>query len=1413
MICSLALASGAAAAIDPAIDQTVWRMLYGLTDAQVNDPIWLAQDSDGDGLTNGAELMAGTNPLAANSSLRISSVTASGTNAAVTFPSVSGKLYQVEYTTNLQAPASWSGFQPVVQVMGNGLSQTLTAPKIPNAFYRVTVQNVDTDGDGVSDWAEIVTGFDPNNTHSDGAPIDDHTALTTQLAVENIVTAVATDPVTTQPPDANTAPASNGSITITRGGNLHFSSITVPLVRSGTAVEGTDYLLAPTSVTLLPRVGSVKVPIVPLANPARQSNATATLQVQPGGGYTVGAASSASVVIYPAGVANGTGLTGYYYNSTSTAINAGYSPNLFLPANLRLTRNDPTIDFIWNNVSPGPGVNATYYTVRWLGQVQPQYSGTYYFVTKTNDGVKLWVNGQLLVDKWIQQGATEWTGAIDLRAGVLYDLKMEYFQATGNGEAHLSWYGEDQVKQIIPMQRLYPATGPVAPPSITSALSAFGFVGQPFSFAVTASNAANTATTFALGTNSGPLPPGLTLNASTGVISGTPTAVGDYQVALVATNAYGIGSSVLDIQILNPGSAVTREVWTSGVTGPAISDIPVNTPPAIDNSLVTLEDNTSYPDNTAKRLRGYFTAPATGNYYFWLAASNNAELWISNDSEPVNKVRRAWVTAPGTGPEIWDAQPSQKSPWLALVAGRRYYYEVLHNHGSGTATDNLAVAWFLDPTGTTANPIANNTGVVPGYVLGRFDYPTASTQTGTLYATNMAPQGVASTTAVGSANLRLNSANTQAILHFQYSGLSSPRTGYHIHSEAFGTNPSQIIFDIDEIDRFHPELRTAEGGYVWNIEAVGTLSAADIISVIQQGKAYINIHSVNYPAGEIRGNFGLVRGSQTPPVLQPDPGYDPAEAATDAGAARFLNQATFGASPSDIAYVKANGYITWLDKQLTLPASHLVPEVLANVVSDPNRPYPSTLMFNAWWKKSINAPDQLRQRVAFALSELLVVSDTGPLNDNGRALSSSYDTLLDAAFLNFREILKRATLTPAMGIYLDMRGNQKGNLSTGLHPNENYAREIMQLFSLGLNRLWPDGTLVLDSQGGLVPTYDQKVVEGAARVFTGWNYAQALQGNGRLPTNFSPPANYFDPMVLVPTKHELGAKQLLDNVVRPAARGYSLTGAPTPGSEADPAQVAFDTYCLDDFEKALDSMFNDASVGPFVCRQLIQRLVSSNPTPAYLHRVVQKFEDNGTPQHVRGDMPAVLRAILLDGEARSTSLSAPVTNVAGKQREPLLRLTGPARAFPVVTTTGTYSQNGGTTLSITTSTPHLLAAGNAVFLDFTGNTPIPYNNPTTQNYSVLTTPAPTTFTFSVNATGILSTTYTQPINSNIITVNTGGPGVIGAKVYLTFATGGAPSGLYSVSGLPDATHFTVTTAEDPATVPAYAGTVFVMRVA
>ena len=1113
----------------------------------------------------------------------------------------------------------------------------------------------------------------------------------------------------------------------------------------------------------------------------------------PGGGYTVGAAHSASAVINPAGNTTGTGLTGTYFNSTSSQVYT-YGPNLFsgTPA---LTRIDPGLDFAWNSGSPGTGVNATYFTVRWQGQVQPQYSETYTFDVLADDGFKLWVNGQLLIDSWAYIG-TDRLANITLQAGVLYDIQIDYYQGTGNDLMHLYWYSNSQPKQVIPATRLYPLASTPAPPAITSAPTALGFVGQPFTFAVTTSYSGGAPGGVTLGAGSGPLPPGLTLNSRNGVISGTPTTAGDYQVALAATNSFGTGAGVLDIQILNPGSGVTRELWNN-LPNANISALPLTaTPNGIDTNLTTLEDNTgTYGANTGERLRGYFTAPVTGNYYFWLAASNNAELWIADDAEPVNLVRRAWVTAPGTGTESWNdaGQTHQRTPWLALVAGQSYYYEVLHNTGSSPASSNVAVAWLQDPVGTAASP--GSSAVVPGYVLGQYNYPTATAAAGTLYITNLSPQGTSVSSATGSANLRLLPGNAQAILHFNYGGLSSPRTAYHLHIAPDQSGSGPIVFDLDDVDKFHPEDKTADGGYIWNIVASGAYSAAQIVSAIQGGTIYFNVHTVNFPNGEIRGFLTLVNGSQTPPVAVADPGFTD-DSGTDAGASRFLNQAAYGAAPVDMQAVQGSGYAAWITNQMSLPATHILPDVQGQIAASPNTNLSGGMVDNAWWRASINAPDQLRQRVAFALSEIMVVSDTNStLGNTPQALASYYDLLSDHAFGNFRDLLEAATLHPTMGYWLNMQGNQKGNLSTGYHPNENYAREVMQLFSIGLNRLWPDGSVVLDSSGNLVPTYTQgTITNGFARVFTGWTWHQALQASGQLPTNFYPAVDWYDPMVMVKNYHELGTKTLLDNVVLPGATGYNPPANATGGSQADTTTTAYDAFCQADLEAGLDNIFYHPNVGPYVCRQLIQRLVESNPSPAYLLRVVSKFNDDGTSAHVRGNLTAVINAILLDGEARNASAALASTS-AGKQREPLLRIAAPGRTFLASANSGTYSQSGTAVTTITTTATHHFSGGDNVWLDFspndTGTPPVaPANNPTTGGYSVLSSPAPTATTFAVNASSLASVTCSEAANTTTLTVNTTGPAV-GEEVYLKFLTGGFTDGIYTVASVPTASSFTV----------------------
>jgi uncharacterized protein (DUF1800 family) len=418
-------------------------------------------------------------------------------------------------------------------------------------------------------------------------------------------------------------------------------------------------------------------------------------------------------------------------------------------------------------------------------------------------------------------------------------------------------------------------------------------------------------------------------------------------------------------------------------------------------------------------------------------------------------------------------------------------------------------------------------------------------------------------------------------------------------------------------------------------EPTGLLTVAEIVDAIKTGRTYINIHSSNHPDGEIRGQYFVATGSQTFEPPDPPPAL-PSGPPTATDAARFLTQATFGPTEETIAELQAMGFDAWLNQQFNMPAT-LTTTLLHERAGD-GEVIAADQFSEAWWNRSLTAPDQLRQRVAFALSEILVVSfNDGALQERPLAISNYYDLLLKDAFKNYRTILEDVTLNPAMGVYLDMQGNGKATLTT--NPNENYAREVLQLFSVGVYKLHPDGTLQLDSEGLPIATYDQAVIEGFARVFTGWNWHQTGQ------TWPNPPQDYINPMTLVTAQHEPGTKLLMDGVVLPASQGGTK-----------------------DLADALNHIFKHPNTGPFISKQLIQRLVTSNPSPAYVYRVAQKFENNG--QGVRGDMKAVVRAILTDYEARSTTV---VSNQGfGKLREPLLRATAMIRAFRPTSQTGYF---------------------------------------------------------------------------------------------------------------------------------------------
>jgi uncharacterized protein (DUF1800 family) len=364
----------------------------------------------------------------------------------------------------------------------------------------------------------------------------------------------------------------------------------------------------------------------------------------------------------------------------------------------------------------------------------------------------------------------------------------------------------------------------------------------------------------------------------------------------------------------------------------------------------------------------------------------------------------------------------------------------------------------------------------------------------------------------------------------------------------------------------------------------------------------------------------------------------PLDAATR-DAARFLTQATFGIrSPAEIDALKARGYESWLAEQFSLGASSHVQYVQGRVAAgekaDEERAY------EAIWQQWLTESGQLRARMAFALSEIVVISNIAP-DLNTWAMASYMDLLNRNAFGNYRQLLEEVTLHPAMGYYLNMIGSKKADPAKGTHPNENYAREIMQLFSIGLVKLNPDGSRQLDAQGQPIPTYDEAVVKALAAAFTGWNFA----GNDNTkPAVFDPAKeNWLDPMIAWEMHHDTGAKTLFNGIVLPAGQNARK-----------------------DLTDALDAIFNHPNVGPFIGRQLIQRFVTSNPSPAYIARVAAAFANNGSG--VRGDLRATLRAVLLDPEARSVDLAAGPT--WGKQREPVIRFANYLRALGATSTSG-----------------------------------------------------------------------------------------------------------------------------------------------
>ena len=301
-----------------------------------------------------------------------------------------------------------------------------------------------------------------------------------------------------------------------------------------------------------------------------------------------------------------------------------------------------------------------------------------------------------------------------------------------------------------------------------------------------------------------------------------------------------------------------------------------------------------------------------------------------------------------------------------------------------------------------------------------------------------------------------------------------------------------------------------------------------------------------------------------PPINNPPP---PDVSINTKAAAKFLTQSSFGTTSEDIDSLSSMGYEAWLDQQFSLP----VTTHLSYIEQLPT--YNAREHIAAWLARSSHADDQLRQRVAFGLSELWVVSIHGvdfPTADSAfRGLTNYYDILLKHSFGNYRNLMQEVTLNPVMGEYLSMKGNQKADLANNIRPDENFAREMMQLFTIGLHELNMDGTQKLDSSGLPIPTYTQETIEEMARVFTGWhfgNVVEVISGQDEYP-------DFVIPMIAIEDRHDRGEKTVVTGAVIPAEQSAEQ-----------------------DIQQILDIVFNHPNVAPFVSKQLIQKLVTSNPS-------------------------------------------------------------------------------------------------------------------------------------------------------------------------------------------------------------------------
>ncbi len=674
---------------------------------------------------------------------------------------------------------------------------------------------------------------------------------------------------------------------------------------------------------------------------------------------------------------------------------------------------------------------------------------------------------------------------------------------------------------------------------------------------------------------------------------------GKYTFKLTVTDGAHIVSDTMKVTIAaalaEDAGSVLVDAYNEVSGGWAINlkDVIETTAPSERFRINSMEAPYMTGDRFGWVVRGYLLPPASGVYRFNIAGDNWAEAFLSSDDTPENKSLLC-LAPEWTYQYEWDKHPEyQLSRPVVLRKGRRYYIEVRFKEHSGA--DHFSLAWL--------RPRHEAYEVIQGAYLAPY-----------LVSADLPPV----ITLEGEPELELTVGSE--FVDAGFSALSG--TGLDLTSQV----------------RVEGTVDTS---------VAGTYYLRYFVADEHGTEAQVATRTVTVSIPEQTSATYLAdQGSTHAPATWTEPD----NVISDFEASRFLIQSSFGPTESEIDRVQDLGYEGWIDAEISKPASLHLAELdrfatfragLSQIATDTRQGMtsfehmPEEMMMadishddriHSWWTYAIDGDDQLRQRVAFALSEIIVISDYNPVLERyPRGVTNFYDLLVKGAFGNFRDLLEEVTLNPMMGYYLTMLRSDKAS------PDENYAREIMQLFTIGLEELNLDGTKKLDADGNRQSTYKQSDVSELARAFTGWTFNES--------TAFAyshGPIDSMNNMMPFNEYHDTGEKHIIGGAVIPAGQ--------TPQQ---------------DLEQALDVLFNHPNVGPFLARRLIQRLVTSNPSPAYIYRVASVFNDDG--EGVRGNLGAVVKAILLDPEARDFSALDPERS--GQLREPLIRATHLIRAF------------------------------------------------------------------------------------------------------------------------------------------------------